>query len=103
MPVLRYLTADVALTLDGDTVLEAAASTRAAEHAAVLAEVAVLLAWCHAQQAQGHGPRDEGGLWHHDLQAVAEPGGWHSVALTVIGDAAFIEALLQAHFAAAPD
>ncbi|KPF48444.1 hypothetical protein IP87_13935 [beta proteobacterium AAP121] len=98
MPTLRYLTADTALTLDGDTVLEAAASTREAEHAAVRAEVARVLAWCHAQQPQGHGPRDEGGRWHHDLHTGTEPGGWHSVHLTITGDPGFIEALLQAFF-----
>jgi hypothetical protein len=49
MPPLRYLTAEQALTGDGDAVLGAAASTRGSEHAAVMGEVAALLAWCKAR------------------------------------------------------
>jgi len=99
MTSLRYLTADVALTLDDDAVLEAAASTRQAEHADVLAEVEQLLAWCRARHPHGHAPREEGGDWHHELQVVIEPGGWHRVHLTLTGNAAFIDALVQAFFA----
>jgi hypothetical protein len=43
MPPLRYLSVQLALTADGDAVLQAAASTRASEHAAVMGEVAALL------------------------------------------------------------
>jgi hypothetical protein len=103
MPPLRYLTADLALTDDGDAVLEAAASTRADNHATVMAEVAALLAWCEARHPGAQGPREEGGLWHHALQMLHEPGGWHSVHLTIAGEAGFIEALLQAHFPTSPD
>lgn len=98
MPALQFLTADLDLTGDGDAVLEAAASTRAEMHPAVMAEVATLLAWCHAQQPGAHGPREEGGLWHHALHTAEENGGWHSVHLTVVGEAGFIEALVQTHF-----
>jgi hypothetical protein len=98
MPPLRYLTAELALTGDGDAVLEAAASTRASEHAAVMGEVAALLAWCEARHPAAQGPREEGGLWHHALHTLQEPGGWHSVNLTIAGDAGFIEALMRTHF-----
>lgn len=101
MPALQLLTADLALTADGDAVLEAAASTRAEapETArAAMAEVATLLAWCHAQHPGGHGPREEGGLWHHALHTTQDADGWHSLHLTIVGDAAFMAALVQAHF-----
>jgi len=98
MPACRFLTADLADTTDGDAVLELSASTRAAHHAEVMAEVQQVLAWCEARRPGDHGPRDEGHAWHHDLQTVVEDGGWHTVALTIIADPAWVQALAEAFF-----
>lgn len=98
MPALRYLTCDHAETTDGDAVLEISASTRAAQQAAVLAEVQQVLAWCEAQRPGDQGPREEGHAWQHDLLVLPEDGGWHSVALTIRADEALAQALATAFF-----
>ena len=77
---------------DGVTTLEAMASTGAAQHAAVMAEVAQVLQWCHTQFPQGPGPAEDGHDWDQDLQVTQEPGGWHTVTLTLTGSARFVQA-----------
>ncbi len=98
MPRLRYLTADLALAADDQAVLEAVASTSAAQHPAVLAEVDQLLAWCHQRHPDTQGPLDEGGDWQHDLQVTHEADGWHSVSLTLTARSALVDDLMQTFF-----
>jgi hypothetical protein len=93
--MLRYLSFDLSDNADGVCTLEALASTGAAQHAAVLAEVDTVLAWARAHCPHGQGPVEEGGEWLHDLQVQAEPGGWHSVVLTLSTSETFAQAFLE--------
>jgi hypothetical protein len=70
------------------------ASTRAPQHPAVMAEVAQVLDWAWRQFPDRHGPVEDGMAWDHDLVDHAEVGGWHSVTLTLTGDARFVEAFI---------
>lgn len=90
---LHYLVFDRSETDDGLIVLEAMASTRAEQHAAVMAEVQQVLDWAASRFPHGHGPVEDGGDWHHDLQVHEEAGGWRTVTLTLAASAAFAQAL----------
>ena len=98
MTPCRFLTAEVADSGDGGAVLEAAASTRAAQHADVMAEVCALLSWCERRHPHDEGPRDDGHAWHHDLQVTVEEGGWHGVTLAIAGSTTFVEELVAVFF-----
>lgn len=89
---MHYLTFDLSDNDDGVTTLEALASTPAAQHAAVMAEVQQVLDWAWRAFPHTHGPADDGMDWDHDLQVQVEAGGWHSVTLTLTGSARFVEA-----------
>ena len=96
MTALRFLTIDVSDNDEGVVTIEALASTAAAQHAAALAEAQQVLAWAWRAYPHGHGPADDGGHWDHDLQVHVEPDGWHSIALTLTGDATFAGEFAQA-------
>ena len=81
---------------DGIATLEAMASTRAAQHAAVMAEVQRVLDWAWRQFPDSHGPIDEGTHWDHDLQLTWEPGGWQAVTLTLTGTRQFVNEVTAA-------
>lgn len=68
------------------------ASTRAAQHAAVMAEVEQVLAWAWREFPDRHGPVEDGMAWDHELVVRNEDGGWCTVTLTLTGDASFVEA-----------
>jgi len=93
MPALRYLSFDLSDNDEGVTTLEALASTSAAQHAAVLAEVQQVLDWARQHFPHGHGPLDDGMDWDEDLQLSIE-GQWHAVTLTLAVSARFAEAFL---------
>lgn len=98
---MHYLSFDLSDDTEGVTTLDAMASTTAAQHAAVMAEVQRVLDWAWQQFPHSHGPVDEGWDWDHDLQVSVEDGGWHVVTLTLAGSAAFVAAFLQRFGAAA--
>ena len=89
MSALRWLTLDISDNDEGVVTIEALASTPAAQHAAALAEAQAIVDWAWRAFPHAHGPADDGGQWDHDLQAGVEADGWHSVALTLTGSAAF--------------
>lgn len=93
---MHYLSFDTSDSTDGVHTLEAIASTRAAQHAAVMAEVQQVLDWAWRHCPHGHGPVEEGHAWDHDLSVVQEPGGWVAVSLTLTGTEDFAQALLAA-------
>jgi hypothetical protein len=96
MTALRLLTIDVSDNDEGVVTIEALASTSVAQHAAALAEAQRVLDWAWQAFPQAHGPADEGGQWDHDLQVNVEPGGWHSIALTLTGTPEFAREFAQA-------
>jgi len=93
---LRYLTVDLSDNDEGIVTIEALASTSVAQHAAALAEAQRVLDWAWQAFPHAHGPADEGGQWDHDLQVNVEPGGWHSIALTLTGTPEFAREFAQA-------
>ena len=95
MTALRFLTIDVSDNDEGIVTIEALASTAAAQHASALAEAQQVLDWAWQAFPHTHGPADDGGQWDHDLQVDIEPDGWHSIALTLTGDAAFASEFSQ--------
>ena len=95
---MHYLTFDLTDGSDGILTLEAMASTREAEHAAVMVEVEQVLAWAEAEFGGRQGPVEEGNAWDHELLVQHEAGGWVTVTLTFSASAEFAEAL-QARFA----
>jgi len=94
---MRYLGFDLSEGSDGILTLEAMASTREADHAAVMAEVAQVLAWAQAGFAGRQGPVEDGHAWDHDLLVQREAGGWVTVTLSLSASAEFAEAF-QARF-----
>ncbi len=86
---------------DGVATLEAMASTAAAQHAAVMAEVQQVLDWAWRHFPDAHGAVDDGMQWDHDLQVSLEAGGWHTVTLTLTGTSLFVTEFLSAFEAAA--
>ena len=93
---MHYLTLDLSDNASGITTIEALASTSAAEHPAVMAEVQQVLHWAWAHFPGTHGPVDDGMDWDHDLQVQVEDGGWHAVVLTLAGSPRFAEAFVAA-------
>jgi hypothetical protein len=94
---MHYLTFDLSDADDGVTTLDAMASTSAAQHAAVLAEVQQVLDWAWRHFPRSHGPVEDGMDWDHDLQVhVGAPadGHWHEVSLSLAGSPRFVEAFL---------
>lgn len=99
---MDYLSFDLDEVDDGVATLEAMASTLPALHTAVMAEVQQVLGWAWRQFPDAHGPVDDGMDWQHDLQETVEPGGWHTVTLTLTGTRHFVQAF-QATFERAAD
>jgi len=93
---MRFLQFDHSEGSDGTQTLEAMASTREAEHAAVMAEVAQVLAWAEAGFGSRRGPVEEGGAWDHELLVQHEAGGWVTVTLTLGATQEFAEAFRAA-------
>ncbi len=99
---MRLLTFDLTDSSDDILTLEAMASTREAEHAAVMAEVAQVLAWAQAEFGGRQGPVEDGNAWDHELLVQHEAGGWITVTLTFSASAEFAEAF-QAAFVSPED
>ena len=93
---MHYLTFDRSEDTEGVSTLEALASTSAAQHAAVMAEVQRVLAWAWLNFPHTHGPVDEGMDWDHDLQICVEHGNWHAVTLTLTGSSRFVDEFFAA-------
>jgi hypothetical protein len=93
---MRYLSFDLSDNAEGVMTLEALASTPAAQHAAVMAEVQAVLAWAWREFPHTHGAADDGMDWDHDLQVHEEAGGWHAVTLTLTASPRFAEAFFAA-------
>ena len=89
---MQYLTFDLTDSSDDILTLEAMASTREAEHAAVMAEVAQVLDWAQAEFGGRQGPVEEGLAWDHELLVQQEAGGWITVTLTFSASPEFAEA-----------
>ena len=92
---MRYLTFELSEAGEGLTSLEAMASTSAAQHAAVMAEVQQVLDWAWHRFPDTHGPADEGKDWDHDLQVTREDGGWLVVTLTLTWSPGFVAEFLE--------
>ncbi len=86
---MHYLSFDLSDNDDGITTIEALASTGAAQHDAVMAEVRQVMDWAWQAFPHTHGTADDGMDWDHDLQVSVEPGGWHAVTLTLTASPAF--------------
>jgi len=86
---VQYLSFDISDNADGITTLEALASTTAAQHEAVMAEVRQVLDWGWRRFPHTHGSADDGMDWDDDLQVHVEEGGWHAVTLTLTASEAF--------------
>ena len=95
-PTVHYLIFDLSDDAHGVSTLEAMASTSAAQHAAVMAEVQQVLEWAWRSFPHTHGSLDDGMDWDHDLQLSVEEGGWHAVTLTMTGSARFVDEFLAA-------
>lgn len=93
---MHHLTFDLTDSADDILTLEAMASTREAEHAAVMAEVHQLLAWANAEFAGRQGPVEDGFAWDHELLVQLEDGGWVTVTLTFSASPEFAEAFQAA-------
>jgi hypothetical protein len=89
---MRHLTFDLTDSSDDILTLEAMASTREAEHVAVMAEVEQVLAWAQAEFGGRHGPVEDGHAWDHELLVQHEAGGWVTVTLTFSASVEFAEA-----------
>lgn len=89
---MRYLTFHLTDSSDDILTLEAMASTREAEHAAVMAEVEQVLAWAQAEFGGRQGPVEDENTWDYELLVQHEDGGWVTVTLTFSASAEFAEA-----------
>jgi hypothetical protein len=69
---LNFLEFDYSEDADGFGTFDALAATAPAHNAAVLAEVAVVLAWAHDAFEAQRAPLEEGGEWDYDLQGWRE-------------------------------
>lgn len=78
---MRHLTFDLTDSSDDILTLEAMVSTREAEHAAVMAEVAQVPAWAQAEFGGRQGPVEDGPSWDHELLVQHEAGGWVTATL----------------------
>lgn len=93
---MHHLTFDLTDSSDDILTLEAMASTREAEHPAVMAEVAQVLAWAQAGFDGRQGPVEDGFAWDHELLVQHEAGGWVTVTLTFSASPEFAEAFQSA-------
>lgn len=93
---MHFLHFDLSDGDDGIVTLEAMAATDADRHPAVLAEARAVLDWAWRHFPDGHGPVEDGMDWDDGLQVQQEPGGWHSVTLTLSASPRFAEAFLAA-------
>jgi len=100
---MRHLTFDLTDSSDEILTLEAMASTREAEHAAVMAEVQQVLAWAQAGFGGRQGPVEDGFAWDHELLVQHEAGGWVTVTLTFSASAEFAEAFQSTFCSGLPD
>ncbi len=69
---LSYLEFDYSEDAEGVGTFDALAATASAHNAAVLAEVASVLAWAHDAFEAQRAPLDDGGEWDYDLQGWRE-------------------------------
>lgn len=99
---MRHLIFDLTDSSDDILTLEAMASTRDAEHAAVMAEVEQVLAWARSEFGGRQGPVEDGNAWDHELLVQHEAGGWITVTLSFSASPEFAEAF-QALFASPED
>jgi len=99
---MRHLTLALTDSSDDILTLEAMASTREAEHAAVMAEVNQVLAWAQNNFGGRQGPVEDGNAWDHELLIQHEEGGWITVTLTFSASPEFAEAF-QAAFVSPED
>lgn len=93
---MRHLVFDITDSTDAILTLEAMASTRAAAHAVVMAEVAELLAWARAGFGGREGPVEDGYAWDHELLVQQEAGGWVTVTLSFSASEEFAAAFQAA-------
>ena len=119
---LHYLEFDYSEDADGVGTFDTLAATAPAHNAAVLAEVASVLAWAHQAFEAQRAPLDEGGEWDYDLQgwrefsavdvldfddhsgklsvqAQAAGAARHSVSLSVTGTPSFCSAFRERFYA----
>jgi hypothetical protein len=89
---MHHLAFDLTGSSDDILTLEAMASTREAEHAAVMAEVEQVLGWAQAEFGGRQGPVEDGNAWDHELLVQHEAGGWVTVTLTFSASAEFADA-----------
>lgn len=89
---LRRLDFDHTDSSDGILTLEAMASTRENEHAAVMAEVEQVIAWARAEFGGRQGPVEDGHAWDYELLVQHEADGWMTVTLTISALQEFVEA-----------
>ena len=89
---LHWLDFDHTDGSDGILTLEAMASTRETEHAAVMAEVEQVLAWARAAFRGRQGPVEEGHAWDCELLVQHEAGGWITVTLSLSASQEFVDA-----------
>ncbi|MFG6460826.1 hypothetical protein ACG04Q_04515 [Roseateles sp. DXS20W] len=99
---MRHLSFDLSDGSDDILTLDAMASTRAPEHAAVMAEVEQVLAWARAEFGGRQGPVEDGNAWDHELLVQHEDGGWVTVTLTLSASPEFADAF-RAVFVAPED
>ncbi len=99
---MHYLNFELSESGEGIGTFEAMASTEAARHASVMAEVQEVLDWARQRFAHAHGPLDDGHDWDHELQVTHEEGGWIAVALTLRGSPRFVAEFLE-RFGPEPD
>ncbi|XHS77799.1 hypothetical protein ACFJGW_19095 [Burkholderiaceae bacterium UC74_6] len=91
---MRYLSFDLTDSSDDVLTLDAMASTREAEHPAVMAEVDQVLAWAQAHFGGRQGPVEDGNAWDHELLVQQEAGQWITVTLTLSASPEFVDAFL---------
>jgi len=91
---MRYLTFDLTDSSDHIITLDAMASTREAEHMAVMAEVDQVLAWARSEFGGRRGPVEDGNAWDHELLVQHEAGQWITVTLTISASPEFVDAFL---------
>lgn len=91
---IRLLTIDLSDGSDDVQTIEAMASTREAQHSAVMAEVDHLLAWARREFPDQQGPVEEGHAWDDELLIQKESDGWITVTLTLSASAEFAEAFM---------
>jgi hypothetical protein len=84
----------------GSVTFEALASARPERWHELLAEAQAVWDWVRTHAPGPQGPLDDGGTWDGELAVTEEPDGWHSLALTLCGDAGFAAWFDQAFGAA---